>query len=53
MNDQGFPSSAKRNSGSKLIFLPAVMANSAAGLPSVRLGIVEIPLLVIVTVPPK
>jgi hypothetical protein len=48
--DQGFPSNENRNCGSKLSFLvPIDISNITAGLPNVKLGIVEIPLVVTVT----
>lgn len=50
INIQGFPSSEKRNSGSNLSFRPIVITIIAAGLPNVRLGMEEIPLLVTVIV---
>ena len=53
MKTQGFPSSENRNIGSKLSFLPTDISKIAAGLPSVKLGIVEMPLVVTVTIPPK
>ena len=53
INIQGLPSSAKRNSGSNLIFLPKVKLRIVAGLPKVKLGMVEIPLLVTSTEPLK
>ena len=53
MNIQGLPSSAKRNSGSNRNLLPTDIKTIAAGLPKVKLGMDEIPLLVSVTKPPK
>ena len=47
MKDQGFPSSEKRNRGSKLNrSLPTERSNMAAGFPSEKVGINDIPLFV-------
>ena len=51
---QGLPSSAKRSIGSKLsLFFPIDRSNIIAGLPKVKVGSKEIPLLVRVTTPPR
>jgi hypothetical protein len=50
--DQGFPSSEKRSSGSKLDFFLAIeRLKMAAGLPNENVGIREMPLLVTSTDP--
>ena len=46
MKAHGFPSSEKRNSGSKVSRLPAIMVISAAGLLSEKVGKSEMPLFV-------
>lgn len=53
MKAHGFPSSEKRNSGSKVSRLPAIMVISAAGLLSEKVGKSEMPLFVTPADPPK